>query len=74
MQSLSAHTLARWQAEGKALRLLDVRKAQVIEQSGVQIANAEWKNPALWLDARYAEGGMAAWQEQGLPVQALART
>ncbi len=107
MKSISAQDLATLQTQGKAIRLLDVRRAQVLQNSGVRIANAEWKDPALWLDwkdqvptdlpvvlycahgheigqgltaalsamgldACYVVGGMTAWQEQGLPVQALA--
>lgn len=86
--------------------MMDVRRQQALEKSGVRIAHAEWKDPALWLDwkdavpndlpvvlycahgheisqgltaalsamgldACHVEGGMTAWQEQGLPVQPL---
>lgn len=107
MKSISAQGLAKWQSEGKAIQLLDVRKAQALAASGVGIAHAQWKDPAQWLDwkdqvpndlpvvlycahgheigqgltaalsamgldACYMEGGLSAWQEQGLPVQPLA--
>ncbi len=50
MRSISVSELARQLALGKPLRLLDVRRAQALAASGVQIAGAEWKNPAFWLD------------------------
>ena len=50
MKSISPQELSTWQAQGKALRLLDVRRAQALQTSGVQIAQADWKDPALWMD------------------------
>lgn len=50
MQSISVSELAHQLAQGKPLRLLDVRRAQALAASGVQITGAQWKNPALWLD------------------------
>jgi hypothetical protein len=47
MKSITAQDLANWQAQGKTFRLLDVRRTQALQNSGVQIANAEWKDPAL---------------------------
>jgi len=48
--TLSAAELAQWQAAHKPFVLLDVRRSQAVAASGVQIANAQWKDPALWLD------------------------
>lgn len=48
--TLSAAELAQWQAAHKPFVLLDVRRSQAVAASGVQIAGAQWKNPALWLD------------------------
>lgn len=50
MRSISVSELAQQLAQERALRLLDVRRAQALAASGVQIAGAQWKNPALWLD------------------------
>jgi rhodanese-related sulfurtransferase len=50
MRSISVSELAKQLAEGKPLRLLDVRRAQAQAASGVQIAEAHWRDPALWLD------------------------
>ena len=50
MRSISVSDLAQQLAQGKPLLLLDVRRAQALAASGVQIAQAQWKNPALWLD------------------------
>jgi thiosulfate sulfurtransferase len=50
MRSISVSELAKQLEQGKPLRLLDVRRAQALAASGVQIAGAEWKDPALWLD------------------------
>jgi rhodanese-related sulfurtransferase len=106
MHSLSVTELADWQAQQKAFLLLDVRRHQARAASGVQMARAQWKDPALWLDwkdqiasdlpvvlvcahgheisqgltatlramgrdAHHLEGGMGAWQAQGLAVEAL---
>lgn len=50
MPSISVSDLAQQLKQGKPMRLLDVRRAQAVAASGVQIAGAHWKNPALWLD------------------------
>ena len=50
MQSISVFELAQQLEGGNPIRLLDVRRAQALAASGVQIAGAQWKNPALWLD------------------------
>lgn len=50
MRSISVSELANHLERGKPLRLLDVRRAQALTASGVQIAGAQWKDPALWLD------------------------
>lgn len=50
MRSISVSELAHLLEQGKPLRLLDVRRAQALAASGVQIAAAQWKNPAHWLD------------------------
>ena len=50
MRSISVSELARQLEVGKPLLLLDVRREQARAASGVQINDAMWKNPALWLD------------------------
>ncbi|ABD70165.1 Rhodanese-like [Rhodoferax ferrireducens T118] len=50
MRSISVSELANQLERRKPLRLLDVRRAQALAASGVQIAGAQWKDPALWLD------------------------
>ena len=50
MKSISVEELARQLEQGTPLRLLDVRRAKAKIESGVQIAGAQWKDPALWLD------------------------
>lgn len=50
MRSISVSELAMQMEQGKSIRLLDVRRAQALAPSGVQIAGARWKDPALWLD------------------------
>jgi rhodanese-related sulfurtransferase len=50
MQSISVLDLAQQLEHGTSIRLLDVRRAKALTDSGVQIAGAQWKNPALWLD------------------------
>jgi thiosulfate sulfurtransferase len=50
MPSIAVAEVARQLAEGKPLRLLDVRREQAWAASGQQIAGASWMNPALWLD------------------------
>jgi thiosulfate sulfurtransferase len=50
MKSISVEELARQLEQGIPLRLLDVRRAKAKVESGVQIAGAQWKDPALWLD------------------------
>ncbi|HBH39910.1 MAG TPA: sulfurtransferase [Curvibacter sp.] len=89
--------------------LIDVRRAQALRDAGARIGDAQWLDPALWLDwkdtvdkdrplllycahgreisqgltaalramgrdARYLEGGYAAWVADRQPVQALAAT
>lgn len=48
--TLTACELTHWQAAHKAFVLLDVRRAQARDASGLQIAGAHWKDPSLWLD------------------------
>lgn len=50
MQTMSVSELAQLLEQGQPLRLLDVRRAQAVTASGVQIPGARWMNPALWLD------------------------
>ena len=50
MKSISVEELALKLEQGIPLRLLDVRRAKAKMESGVQIAGAQWKDPALWLD------------------------
>jgi thiosulfate sulfurtransferase len=50
MKSISAEDLAQRLEQGIPTRLLDVRRAKALTDSGVQIAGSQWKNPALWLD------------------------
>lgn len=50
MRSITVSDLAHQLEQGKPLRLLDVRRAQALAASGVQISGAEWKDPAHWLD------------------------
>ena len=50
MQSISVPDLAQQLERGIPIRLLDVRRAKALADSGVQIAGSQWKNPALWLD------------------------
>ena len=50
MNDISNQELARWQAEGVDFELLDVRRAGVRAQQGVEIAGAHWHDPAAWLD------------------------
>lgn len=50
MRSITVAELSRQLQQGKPLRLLDVRRAQARTASGVQIAGAQWRDPALWLD------------------------
>lgn len=50
MKSISVGELASQLEQGTPLRLLDVRRAKAKIESGVQIAGAQWKDPALWLD------------------------
>lgn len=50
MKSISVEELALKLEQGIPLRLLDVRRAKAKIESGVQIAGAQWKDPALWLD------------------------
>ena len=50
MKSITAAQLAAWQGSPQPLLLLDVRRTQARTSSGVQIAGAQWHDPALWLD------------------------
>jgi len=50
MQSISVSNLAQQLEQGVPIRLLDVRRAKALADSGVKIAGSQWKNPALWLD------------------------
>jgi thiosulfate sulfurtransferase len=50
MQSISVGDLAHQLELGTPIRLLDVRRAKALADSGVQIARSRWKDPALWLD------------------------
>lgn len=50
MKSISVEELARQLELGIPLRLLDVRRAKAKVESGVHIAGALWRDPALWLD------------------------
>lgn len=50
MHSISVAELSLRLEQGPPIRLLDVRRAQALKDSGVQISGAQWKNPALWLD------------------------
>ena len=50
MRFISVPELASQLLDGKPLRLLDVRRAQARVASAVQIADARWLDPALWLD------------------------
>lgn len=50
MKSITAAELAQQLTQGAPLRLLDVRREKALLDSGVQIAGAQWWNPALWLD------------------------
>ncbi len=50
MPSISVTELAHKLAQSHPIRLLDVRRAQALTDSGVQITGAQWRNPALWLD------------------------
>jgi thiosulfate sulfurtransferase len=36
--------------EGALYQLIDVRRSQALQNSGLQISGAKWLNPALWLD------------------------
>ena len=107
MSHIDRDELARWQAQGMDFELLDVRRAGVRAQQGVEIAGAQWHDPAAWLDwkdgvgrqrpvvlycakgheigqgltttlrvlgvdARYLDGGLQGWMDDGRPVTALA--
>jgi drug/metabolite transporter (DMT)-like permease/rhodanese-related sulfurtransferase len=50
MPFISVTELVSQLAQGKPLRLLDVRRDQAWAASGQQIAGGTWMNPALWLD------------------------
>lgn len=65
MLAISVAELSLRLKQGLALRLLDVRRAQALAASGVQIAGAQWLDPALWLDWK---DGIAAWQAPGQAV------
>lgn len=70
--ALTVTELAQLHAAGVAFTLLDVRRDIARSKDGTEIAGGQWCNPALWLDARFLDGGMTAWQAAGLPtVQAV---
>lgn len=50
MSSISVQDLAKRIEEGVSIQLIDVRRSQAVQNSGVQIRGAKWLNPALWLD------------------------
>jgi thiosulfate sulfurtransferase len=50
MQSISVSDLAQQLEQRVPIRLLDVRRAKALADSGVQIVGSQWMNPALWLD------------------------
>jgi thiosulfate sulfurtransferase len=50
MDTISITELAQWQAQGHAFTLLDVRRDSARNSDGTTIANAQWCNPAHWLD------------------------
>jgi thiosulfate sulfurtransferase len=50
MSHITAQELALWQAQAFKFQLLDVRRAGIRQQQGVQIAGALWHDPAAWLD------------------------
>lgn len=58
MTQLSVTELAFWQAHGFSFDLLDVRRAQARALDATQIAQAIWRDPALWLD----------WKDEWLPA------
>jgi rhodanese-related sulfurtransferase len=50
MRSIAVSELAHRLEQGAPVRLLDVRRMQARLASCVQIAGADWHDPALWLD------------------------
>ena len=62
MNQIIPTELALWKRAGFAHALLDVRRTSARERDGTDIADASWR------DARTLVGGIAAWQEAGLPV------
>ncbi len=50
MSHITPAELALWQQAGLDFELLDVRRAGVRSAHGAQIARAQWRDPALWLD------------------------
>ncbi len=50
MNAITVHELAQLQTLGQAFTLLDLRRDSARLQNGTQIANAQWHNPADWLD------------------------
>jgi thiosulfate sulfurtransferase len=50
MSSISAQDLVARLKEGASIQLIDVRRSQAVQNSGLQISGAKWLNPALWLD------------------------
>jgi len=50
MSHITSAELALWQAQNFPFELLDVRRAGVRAEQGVQIAGAHWHDPAAWLD------------------------
>ena len=50
MDAITPPELAQLQAQGQLFTLLDVRRDIARLKDGTQIANAQWRNPALWLE------------------------
>ena len=50
MSHITAQELALWHSQGFEFQLLDVRRAGLRQQQGVQITGACWQDPAAWLD------------------------
>ncbi len=50
MSHITAPELALWQAQAFDFQLLDVRRAGLRQQQGLQITGARWLDPAAWLD------------------------
>ncbi len=50
MSHITTRELQLWQAQGLPHTLLDVRRAEVRQAQGVDIAGTVWRDPAAWLD------------------------